>query len=52
MRTLMMKKKAIELKELLPQIIDEWYREQGMETPKWQMKKPYFDEMGNIIRPD
>jgi len=44
--------KAIEIDERLPGIIDEWYREQGLETPPWKQKKPYFDEDGNIIRPE
>lgn len=44
--------KAIEIDEKLPGIIDEWYREQGLETPNWQNKKPYFDKDGNIIRPE
>ena len=42
----------IEIDEMLPEIIDEWYREQGLDTPSWRQKKPYFDEDGNIIRPE
>ena len=42
----------IEIDEMLPEIIDEWYREQGLDTPNWKQNKPYFDEDGNIIRPE
>ena len=52
MKTLKMRKMIIEIEEKLPGIIDEWYRERGLETPRWQNKKPYFDEEGNIIRPE
>ena len=52
MRTLKVKMKTIEISEKLPGIIDEWSREQGLETPPWKSKKPYFDKDGNIIRPE
>ena len=52
MKTLKTKMKVIEISEKLPGIIDEWYKDQGLETPNWQNKKPYFDEDGNIIRPE
>ena len=52
MRTLRAKVKSIEISERLPEIIDEWYREHGLETPPWKLKKPYFDKDGNIIRPE
>ena len=52
MRTLMTRKKIIEIDERLPGIIDEYYREQGKPTPPWKQKKPYFDQDGNIIRPE
>ena len=52
MRTLWRRKMVIEIEEMLPEIIDEWYREQGLETPNWKQNKPYFDEDGNIIRPE
>lgn len=52
MKTLKTRKMIIEIEEKLPGIIDEWYREQGLETPRWQNKKPYFDEDGNIVRPE
>lgn len=52
MKTLWTRKMIIEIDEKLPGLIDEWYREQGRETPPWQTKKPYFDEDGNIVRPE
>ena len=52
MKTLKRRKMTIDIEERLPGIIDEWYREQGLETPQWQTKKPYFDEDGNIVRPE
>lgn len=52
MKTLKTRKMTIEIDERLPDIIDEWYREQGLPTPPWRMNKPYFDEDGNIIRPE
>lgn len=52
MRMLRVKMKTIEIEEKLPGIIDEWYRERGLETPKWKTKKPYFDSNGDIIRPE
>ena len=52
MRTLKTKMKTIEIEEKLPGLIDEWYKERGLETPIWKQKKPRFDEDGNIIHPD
>lgn len=52
MKTLKLKMKTIEIEEKLPEIIDEWYRERGLDTPQWKLNKPYFDEDGNIIRPE
>ena len=52
MRTLMARKIAMDIEEKLPGLIDEWYKEHGLETPPWQQKKPYFDDDGNIIRPE
>jgi len=52
MRTLKIRKMVIEVEEKLPSIIDEWYREQGLDTPVWRQPKPYFDSEGNIIRPE
>ena len=34
MKTLKTRKMIIEIEERLPGIIDEWYREQGLETPQ------------------
>lgn len=51
MRTLKVQKMKIDIEERLPGIIDEWYQEQGRPVPPWQMKKPYFNEDGDIIRP-
>ena len=52
MKTLKTRKMIIDIEERLPNIIDEYYREQGKPTPEWQQKKPYFDKDGNIIRPE
>ena len=41
----------MEIEEKLPGLIDEWYREYGLDTPPWRTNKPYFDDDGNIIRP-
>ena len=52
MQTLRRRMKIKDIEERLPQIIDEYYREQGKPTPPWRQRKPYFDKDGNIIRPD
>ena len=52
MKTLKTKMMVIEIEERLPGIIDEWYMRQGLPTPIWMQKKPYFDEDGNIVRPE
>ena len=52
MRTLMARKIVMEIEEKLPGLIDEWYQEHGLDTPPWRTNKPYFDDEGNIIRPE
>lgn len=52
MKTLKARKMVIEIEEKLPGLLDEWYREHGLDTPPWRQKKPYFDDEGNIIRPE
>ena len=52
MKTLKTRKMVIDIEERLPGLIDEWYRERGLDTPPWRQLKPYFDEDGNIIRPE
>lgn len=52
MKTLKTRKMIIEIDEKLPGIISEWYFENGIPEPPWRQKKPYFDEDGNIIRPE
>lgn len=52
MKTLKARKMVIEIEEKLPGLLDDWYREHGLDTPPWRQKKPYFDDEGNIIRPE
>jgi len=52
MKTLMARKIVIDIEEKLPGLLDEWYREHGLDTPPWRQPKPYFDDDGNIIRPE
>ncbi len=52
MKSLWRRKMVIEIDEMLPKIISEWYRENGLPEPQWQQKKPFFDEDGNIITPE
>ena len=52
MKKLKTRKMVIDIEERLPGLIDEWYRERGLDTPPWRQLKPYFDEDGNIIRPE
>ena len=52
MKTLKARKLVIDVEERLPGIIDDWYKEHGLDTPPWRNKKPYFDDDGNIIRPE
>ncbi len=52
MKTLMVRKIVIDIEEKLPGLIDEWYREHGLDTPLWRQPKPYFDDDGNIVRPE
>ena len=52
MQTLKTMKLIVEIDEKLPGIIDEWYMRKGEPTPLWRNKKPYFDDDGNIVRPE
>ena len=36
MRTLMARKIVIDIEEKLPGLLDEWYREHGLDTPPWR----------------
>jgi len=49
MQTLKIRKMVIDIEERLPQIISEWYFEQGLPEPQWRQRKPYFDKDGNIV---
>ena len=52
METLMRRQKMTEFDEKLRKAISDWYFEEGIPEPPWRQKKPYFDEDGNIIRPE
>ncbi len=43
---------GIEIDRKVRKAITEYYKEKGIPEPNWRNNKPYFDEDGNIIRPE
>ena len=52
MKTLTNKILGIEIDRKVRKAITEYYKEKGIPEPNWRNNKPYFDEDGNIIRPE
>jgi len=51
MQTLMKRKRSMEVKQIIDDVLFEWYSERGLEVPQWRMQKDpqwWIDYLKNL----